>query len=277
MNIERKISAGQKRHTPLFPSLHTSYFLKKEAVYLFSEYRMCLGLCTFLSFAVISVCFTLTVFAFYFKESIGLSTLTNASENILFYTFAGCISFLCLFVLFALFSGGVRSAYLCSKGIKCDILYAFENGQMLEETFCRYIVFLILNAICLIFPVLGMTVYEKNGKFDADTVIICTVCILTYLYLLCIISSVFAIMCCLNGEKRTSRAFSLLKGHVCEFIFLNIRLIPSVLLSVISCGVLHMTHTMPLIYASYACFASFAEDTEEYKKLLPKGNDKDEQ
>ncbi len=277
MNFERKISAGQKRHTPLFPPLHTSFFLKKEAVHLFSKCRFTLGLCTFLSFAVLSVSFTIVLFALYFRENFGLATLTKASENMLLYTFICCVLFICFFVVFALFSGGVRFAYLCEKETKGDILYALTDRYTLGKTLCYYIVFLFSNALNFIFPVFCIAVYEKNGKFDTDTAIICTVCILTYLYLLCIINSVFAILCCLNGEKRISRAFLLLRGHICEFIFLNIRLIPSVLLSVLSCGILHLTHTMPLIYASYACFASFAEDTELYKKLLPKGNDKYEQ
>ena len=84
-------------------------------------------------------------------------------------------------------------------------------------------------------------------------------------------------MSCIDGDGRLLRAVSLFKGHICEFIFLNIRLVPSVLVSVLSLGVLHVLHTSPLVYASYACFASYADDVGKYGKILPKGTYTNEQ
>ena len=281
MHQKKRLSAGQKKHTPLFPSLHTSYFLKQEAKFIISknENRFRFGICTLLMCSVpilaLAVCFG----TFYFFNEYGLYGLTLSSQKLLFCTFAFCVLFSGAFMSFALYCGALRLAYTetkenCSLGV---ILYAVSTKKAFGKAFGEYLLFLISNTVISVFPVFCVMLWLENEKFDVTLGIIYTVCILTYLYLLCIINGVFVILSCLDGKKRIQRAVSLLKGHICEFIFLNIRLFPCAVFSVLSLGVLYLTHTAPLVYASYACFASYAEDVGAYGKILPKGIDTDEQ
>lgn len=280
MNFQKRSSAGQKRRTPFFPSLHTSYFIKQEAKYLVSknENRLYSGFCTLLIFGVLSLVFCICATSFYFLEKYGLPTLTHSSQKLLFYTFSFCVLFFGFFICFALFCGLLRFAYNDEKerGEK-NVLFAFYNKKAFGKVFSEYLMYLLSNVVISAFPIFCVMFTRANAKFDIASGIICTVFILTYLYLLCIINGVFVIMSCIDGDGRLLRAVSLFKGHICEFIFLNIRLVPSVLVSVMSLGVLHVLHTSPLVYASYACFASYADDVGKYGKILPKGTYTNEQ
>ena len=281
MNYKKKISAGQKRRTPLLPSLHTSYFFKQEAKHVISknENRFRMGAVTLIICAVptlvLSVCFCTICF---FKQY-PFSTLTPSAGKLLLCTFLFCVTLSGSFICYALFSGSLLFAYgeEKDKSTLSAVLYAFCTKRTLGKVFGEYLIYLILNSIISVFPIFCVTFNAANEKNDITSIIIYTVFILTYLYLLCIINGVFVIMSCMSENRRFVRAVSLFKGHICEFIFLNIRLIPSFALSVLSLGVLHVTHTSPLVYASYACFASYAEDVGKYGKILPKGTYTNEQ
>lgn len=280
MSSEIRSSAGQKRRTPLIPSLHTSYFFKQEAKHLIAkgENRFKLGLFTLMRCSVLSLAFTVCACAYRFHRRLGISTLEDNAEKLLLFTFFACVSFICLFLYRALFCGAVLFAYKQERqnDPHTTALSYIESKDAFSSAFGEYLLFIIANAIIFVFPSMCIALYRTNEKFDAITVIIYAIFILTYLYLLCIINGITAVLPCINGKKRISSAIMLLKGHICEFIFLNIRLLPSLMLSVLSLGVLHLTHTAPMICASYACFVSYAEDVGAYSKLLPKGIDTNE-
>ena len=281
MNYKKKLSAGQKRHTPLFPSLHTSYFLKQEAKHVISknENRFRIGAVTLILYAVPTLVFSICFCAICFFKKYPFSTLTPSAGKLLLYTFLFCVILLGGFMCYALFSGSLLFAYgeEKDKSTLSAVLYAFCTKRAFRKVFGEYSLYLILNVLISVFPIFCVTFTLGNKKIDIAAGIICTVFILTYLYLLCIINGVFVILSCTSSDRRFTRSVSLFKGHICEFIFLNIRLIPSFILSVLSLGVLHVTHTSPLIYASYACFASYAEDVGKYGKILPKGTYTNEQ
>ncbi len=281
MNRHKKLSAGQKKRTPLFPSLHTSYFIKKEArnIVLKNDNRLRFGVMTLLSFGVVTLILSVCLSAFYIFKKYPFPTLSPSSGALLFYTFLFCVMLVGTFMLYALFSGCVLFAYgeEKEKSSVGTALYAFCTKKAFGKVFGEYLLYLISNAVISAFPIFCVMFALDNKKFDITAVIIYTVFILTYLYLLCIINGVFIILSCTGGKRRFTAAVSLFKGHICEFIFLNIRLIPTRLMSAASLGVLHLTHTAPLVYASYACFASYAEDVGKYGKILPKGTYKDEQ
>ncbi len=281
MNYNKKLSAGQKRHTLLLPSLHTSYFFKQEAKHVISknENRFRLGAITVILCAVPTLVLSVCLCAVYFFKKYPFSTLTPSAGKLLLCTFLFCVTLLGSFICYALFSGSLLFAYgeEKDKSMLSAVLYAFCTKRSFGKVFGEYVIYLILNAIISVFPIFCVTFTLSNEKIDITSVIICTVFILTYLYLLCIINGVFVIMSCMGENRCFARAVSLFKGHICEFIFLNIRLIPSFVLSVLSLGVLHITHTSPLVYASYACFASYAEDVGKYGKILPKGTYTNEQ
>ena len=138
MNFQKRSSAGQKRRTPFFPSLHTSYFIKQEAKYLVSknENRLYSGFCTLLIFGVLSLVFFICAASFYFLEKYGLPTLTHSSQKLLFYTFSFCVLFFGFFICFALFCGLLRFAYNDEKerGEK-NVLFAFYSKKAFGKVF----------------------------------------------------------------------------------------------------------------------------------------------
>ena len=271
MNTNNSSSAGQKRRTSAFLPLHTSLFFIREAKHLLSKrdalFRLCI--CSVFSVFCISFGILLTIASIFFYRSSGFPTLTEKANGILFTVFTACIWFCVLFFCYVLKNVQTYLALQIEKNDEKPFFRHFVTSSNIKKCFFEYLSFLISNIIICPFLILAYAVYKANAKINVETMVICGILILTYLYLLCIIKGVYIFLPHVQNEENTFKrikcAVSLLCGNVCRFIFLNLRLLPYVIISAVSFGILHVFYTSPLISSSYASFISFVYDVQKYK------------
>ncbi len=271
MNTSNSSTAGQKRHTSAFLPLHTSSFFISEAKHLISKrdafFRLCI--CSVFSVFCISFGILLTIASIFFYRSSGFPTLTEKANGILFTVFTACIWFCVLFFCYVLKNIQTDLALQSERKVEKSLFDHSLTPSTVKKRFYEYLSFLISNIIICPFLILAYAVYKANAKINVETMVICGILILTYLYLLCIIKGVYIFLPHVqnneNTFKRMKCAASLLCGNVCRLIFLNLRLLPYVIISAMSFGILHVFYTSPLISSSYASFVSFVYDARKYK------------
>lgn len=286
MNCKRTASVGQKRRTCIFSSFHTSSFFVHEGKNILckkdAHFRFCI--CSLLSAFTAAFAVLLMLSAVFLYKYSAFPTLSDRSARTLTAVFAVIICFFTSFFRYALRCGRSHLAVQLEKNEVPNtdaVLYRLSSLESFKKCFMEYLLYLLSNALICPFLVLSFAVYKTSTKNDAETVIICSILILTYLYFLCIINGVYIFLPHLQNDesiiKRLKYAVILTRGNVCRFIFLNIRLIPYAVTSVLSLGVLHIFYNSALISSSYASFVSFVFDVEKYKNELLKGNDINEQ
>ncbi len=271
MNTNNSSSAGQKRRISVFLPLHTSSFFISEAKHLISKrdalFRLCV--CSVFSLFCISFGILMTAASIFFYTSSGFPTLTEKANGILLTVFTVCILFCVLFFCYVLKNVQTELALQLDRKEEKSFFEHLLTPSSIKKYFFEYISFLISNIIICPFLILAYAVYKTSAKINVETMVICGILILTYLYLLCIIKGVYIILSHIQDEKNVftglKRAASLLYGNVCRFIFLNLRLLPYIIISVLSVGILHVFYTSPLISSSYASFISFVYDARKYK------------
>ena len=258
----KTLSVGQKKKTCGALCVASSSF------HIYEGKRMMYGgktlpLCIYSVCCLVFFLFPIAVSCILYRmaEQYSFSLLNTKSELLLTVSFCTILTFSCLFLSYAFYTKALIYAFSLQNSQTPSVPVLCKEKAEFRKLFLSYSVTAISYLIPFLLCLLSLSVFAEAEEFSTVIGIICAVMILTSLYLLCIISCVMNVYHCTGSLQYALRS---IRGHICEYIFLSIRLIPCRLLSLLSLGVLVPFYSMPYAMLCYGSYVSFLRSSQNY-------------
>ena len=256
------LSVGQKKKTCRALCLASSSFHIYEGKRIMYSVKT-LPLCIYSACCLIFFLFPTAVSFILYRmaDQHAFSLLNTQSARLLLTSFCTILTFFCLFLSHVFYTKALIYA-LFLQDSQAENMSALYTGKTdFRKLLLSYIITVISYIPPFLLCALSLSVFAEAEEFSTVIGIICTIMILTSLYLLCIINCVMSIYRCTDSLQYALRS---IRGHVCEYIFLNVRLIPCRLLSLLSLGVLIPFYSMPYTMLCYSSYISFLRSSQNY-------------